>query len=151
MSPLEDRVFLILYYWKGPALSGIWTKQVGSSSVQLLFSLEPMVASFPRGGHGNPHFLEANSVRHVGYNHLLWGLECEAAVEKSCRGFSEEGPVFTSPLMVLQRMLCDLMCWAVFISQTPEGLCVVRSSEMKLGNNFSFPSSEFGLIFKEGL
>lgn len=84
-------------------------------------------------------------------HHLLWSLETEAAVEKSCLGLGEESPVFMSLSMVLQRMPCDLLYWAVFISQNPEGFCVIPTFEIKLGNNFSFPNGEFGLIFKEGL
>lgn len=84
-------------------------------------------------------------------DHLQWDLAPKAAVEKSCLGLGEESPVFMSLSAVLQRMPCDPMSRAVFISQNPEGLCVVPSSEIKLGNNFSFPNGEFGLIFKEGL
>lgn len=84
-------------------------------------------------------------------NHLLWDLESKTAVEKSCLGLGEESPVFMSLSVVLQPMACELMYRAVFTSQNPEGFCVVPSSEIKLGNNFSFPNGEFGLIFKEGL
>lgn len=84
-------------------------------------------------------------------NHLLWDLESKTAVEKSCLGLGEESPVFMSLSVVLQAMPCDLMNLAVFISQNPEGFCIVPSSEIKLRNNFSVPNGEFGLIFKEGL
>ena len=72
-------------------------------------------------------------------------------MEKSSSGLGKESPVFLSLSVVPQRMPCDPMSRAVFISQNPEGFCVVLSSEVKLGNNFSFPNGEFGLIFKEGL
>lgn len=78
----------------------------------------------------------------LGTNHLLRDLESKTAVRKPCVY------VFVSGIMV---MLCDLTCGAVFISQNPEGFCVVPSSEIKLRNNFSFSNGEFGLIFKEGL
>lgn len=72
-------------------------------------------------------------------------------MEKSGFGWGEESHVFMSLAVVLQRMPCDLTYRAVFISQNPERFCIVPSSEIKLGHNFSFPNGEFGLIFKEGL
>lgn len=93
----------------------------------------------------------ANSVQHVGYKPFTVDLEPKTAVEKSCLGLDEESPVFMCLPMVLQQMPSHLMYWAVFISQNPEGFRVIPSSEIKLGNSFSFPNGGFGLIFKEGL
>lgn len=82
-------------------------------------------------------FLEATLFDMLATNHLLWNLESEAPVEKSCLGLGEESPVFMSLSVVLQRMPCDLLYWAVFISQNPEGFCVIPTFEIRLGNNNS--------------
>lgn len=99
----------------------------------------------------NLPYLEAPLFNMLDTNHFLWNLESEAPVEKSCFGSGEESPLFMPLSVVLQRMPCDLLSWAVFISQNPEGFCVIPTFEIKLGNNFSFPNGEFGLIFKEAL
>lgn len=46
-------------------------------------------------------------------------------------------------------MPCDLLYRAVFIPQNPEGFCVVPSSEIKLGNHFSFLMVNLALSSKK--
>jgi hypothetical protein len=69
---------------------------------------------------------------------------------KSCLGLGGESQVFMLLSMILQQMPHSLMYWSLFISQKPQGFCFLPFSEIKQGNNFSFPNGKFGLIFKEG-
>lgn len=82
-------------------------------------------------------------------NRLLWDLESKLAVKKSRVGLGEESHVFMSLSVVSQQMPCGLMYWAMFISQKSVGLCFFPSSEIKLGNNFSFPKVNLAFSSKK--